>query len=93
MKSWLIYLIMGAVVSALRLFVLFYVSYRLRTHSMTSFWVEVPPLLLGPESFPVSLLSPMEPSAHQAIFAFFLVVGSYLWTLPSLIIGSRAKAE
>lgn len=93
MKSWFIYLTMGAIVSASRLFVLFFLSYRMRTHSMTSFWVEVPPLLLSPESFLVSFLSPMEPIAYQTIFAFFLVAGSYLWTLPLLIIGSKAKAE
>ncbi|HEX5733969.1 MAG TPA: hypothetical protein VF131_14135 [Blastocatellia bacterium] len=89
-KGVLAFLLGGTLLFALREATLWYLDYRVRTHTVTSFWLYRLAYISYPESH---ILIDTGISEDALWLNVLLAAGSFCWALPLLLIGSRAKTQ
>jgi hypothetical protein len=87
------YLVAGGVLTVLRILCLWYVNYRAYTHTMTEFVG-----FLGKFLYPDALVFTAAQIGHSdnvfqyyGTFSLMLLLGSYLWAFPFLLIGHKKR--
>ncbi|MCI0422356.1 MAG: hypothetical protein L0312_24565 [Acidobacteria bacterium] len=91
-RSVVAYLVVAGVVATGRIACFLYIDHRIRSHTVTEFVYNLM-ALLEPEALlflkaSLELGQPKSPVLVQLLFALALGLGSFLWTLPILFVGS-----
>jgi hypothetical protein len=86
----IIFIIVGILFSMLRFTVFLNLSYKSLNHTSPT-WLNIIGLITLPDTYFIRFVPQIELKTWYIVLFFLFTIGSFLWSLPFLLIGSKKK--
>jgi hypothetical protein len=88
-----LFLIVGSVLAVIRVGWLWFLAYRMRTHTWSESLQQIDSIAkyLFPEAIVTALIPTKDPYRSTLFLSFLLIVGSFFWASILLLVGAQKK--